>query len=73
MKKIITIIFIFLVLEKNLFNYKIIIINLFFKTFFKNYVYMMNLTLYIFGARYISRGKLAPTVGGGNPKAFLKV
>ena len=47
---------------------------------------MMNLTLYIFGARYISRGKLAPTVGSlpakpfgwglsphdGNPKAFLK-
>ena len=48
---------------------------------------MMNLTLYIFGARYISRGKLAPTVGSlpakpsglgssprdGNPEAFLKV
>ena len=48
---------------------------------------MMNLTLYIFGAHYISRGKLAPTIGslpakpfgwgsspcGGNPEAFLKV
>ena len=37
---------------------------------------MMNLTLYIFGAHYISRDKLAPTVGSlpaKNPEAFLKV
>ena len=32
----------------------------------------MNLTLYIFDAHYMS-GKLAPAVGGGNLKAFLKV
>ena len=48
---------------------------------------MMNLTLYIFGAHYIPRGKLAAAVGSlpakpfgwglsprdGNPEAFLKV
>ena len=37
---------------------------------------MMNLTLYIFGVHYISRGKIAPVVGSlpaKNPEAFLKV
>ena len=51
-------------------NFHLIIINLFFKTFFLNYVYMMNLSLYIFGAIYIIRGKLAPVVGSTQGKPF---
>ena len=43
---------------------------MFFKTFLKNYVYMINLTLYIFGARYISMGKLAPAIGSLPTKLF---
>ena len=43
---------------------------MFFKTFFKNYVYMMNLSLYIFGAIYITRGKLALMVGSTQGKPF---
>ena len=43
---------------------------MFFKTFFLNYVYTMNLTLYIFGARYTSRGELAPVVSSLPVKPF---
>ena len=51
MKKITMIIFIFLVLKMDeifSFNYRIIIINLFFKIFFLNYVCMMNFCIYIY-------------------------
>ena len=44
--------------------------NLFFKTFFKNYVYMLNLSICIFGVTYIIKGKLALVVGSTHCKPF---
>ena len=43
---------------------------MFFKAFFKIYIYMINLTLNIFGARYISMGKLALAIGSLPAKLF---
>ena len=44
--------------------------NLFFKTFFKNYVYMLNLSICIFGVTYIIKGKLTLVVGSTHCKPF---